>query len=75
MSSHGREIQVISVIETGNLIERAKLILNVSIEVIIEADTTLIDPKMIPIAHDQIPTDLKLNLNVVEQIPIVKKPE
>jgi hypothetical protein len=75
MSSHGREIQVISVIETGNLIELAKLIPNVSIEVIIEADTTLIDPKLIRIEYARIPTDLKSNPNEVEQIPTVKRLE
>jgi hypothetical protein len=75
MSSHGRETQVTSVKENGNPIEPAKQIPNVSIEVIIEADTMLIDPKMIRIEYAQIPTDLKLNPNVVEQIPTVKRPE
>lgn len=76
MSSQGREIQVNSVIEIGNLTELAKPIQNEAIEVIIEVDMTLIDPKMIRIEPVQIQTDIGL-MNVVDQhhqTPTVKRP-
>lgn len=75
MSFHGREIQVNSVNEIGNLTESVKPILSEVIEVIIEVDMKLIDQKMIQIEPVQILIDIGLTPNGLDPTPTVKKPE